>query len=178
MIAKTKLLAQIAGGAEKGTVWHANFDPKEAHILEHYRMTLDKVKGQQIDTAREAAQKAYDEVEKTDRDYRGLCEKGFFREGIQKQRADERAAQHHKSARDEDRGLGVQVVRSRRLQDGHEVPVAGGFGEAGEGELHGRRVTRDDWEAWVQADLVKLVKLVKASSSSLRHIMLSQRNTL
>ena len=89
----------------------------------------------------------------------------------------------------------MQVVRSRRLQDGHEVPavhervqsrdegelgdvVAGGFGEAGEGELHGRRVTRDDWEAWVQADLVKLVRLVKASSSSLPNIMLSQRNTL
>ena len=43
LIAKTKLLAQIAGGAEKGAVWHANFDPKKADILEHYRMTLDKV---------------------------------------------------------------------------------------------------------------------------------------
>ena len=29
---------------------------------------------------------------------------------------------------------------------------ARGFGEAGEGELHGRRVTRDDWEVGARAD--------------------------
>ena len=53
---------------------------------------------------------------------------------------------------------------------------ARGFGEAGEGELHGRRVTRDDWEVGARADLVKLVKLVKASSLSLLHFLSSQRN--
>ena len=53
---------------------------------------------------------------------------------------------------------------------------ARGFGEAGEGELHGRRVTRDDWEVGARADLVKLVKLVKASSLSVLHFLLSQRN--
>ena len=92
-----------------------------------------------------------------------------FGEGDQKQRADERAAQHRTGVHDEGRGPVVQDDRARWLQDGREVPAvhervqsrykgelgavgARGFGEAGEGELHGRRVTRDDWEVGARAD--------------------------
>ena len=78
MSAKAKVLAQIAGGAEKGALWHADFDAKKTTILEHFRVTLDKIKGQQVDSARDATQKAHDEVLKMDGSYSRLCERSFL----------------------------------------------------------------------------------------------------
>ena len=41
-------------------------------------MTLDKIKGQQVDSARDATQKAHDEVLKMDGSYSRLCERSFL----------------------------------------------------------------------------------------------------
>ena len=149
MIAKTKLLAQIAGGAEKGTLWHANFDPKKADILEHYRMSLDKVKGQQIDSAREAAQKAHDEVEKTDRNYSRLCEKAFLEE---ESRSSALTSARHTIIRARATKTEVLLCKSCERGGSKMGTMCQQF------TIEFSHETKENWEMWLQEDLVKLVK--------------------
>ena len=149
LIAKTKLLAQIAGGAEKGAVWHANFDPKKADILEHYRMTLDKVKGQQIDNAREAAQKAHDEVLKTDSNYSRLCERGFLEK---ESRSSALTSARHSIIRASATKTEVLLCKSCE-RGGSKMGM-----RCQQFTSEFSHETKENWEMWVQEDLVKLVK--------------------
>ena len=149
MSAKANVLAQIAGGAEKGALWHAEFDAKKTTILEHFRVTLDKIKGQQVDSARDATQKAHDEVLKMDGTYSRLCERSFLEKGTRS------------SALTSARHIIVRAYTTKA-----EVLLCKTI-ERGGSKMGGRcqqftsefsHDTKENWEQWVQEDLVKLVK--------------------
>ena len=112
-------------------------------------MTLGKSMGQHIDNAREAMQKAHDGVLKTDSNYKRSCERGFLEK---ESRSSALTSARHSIIRAS--ATNTEVLLCKSCERG--------------GSKMGTRCqqftsefshdTKENWEQWVQQDLVKLVK--------------------